>query len=87
MHKTGYYEAARIEVVRLLQEKRKRQNLSNYAVSQLSGISETMLSRIASGERIPSFEVMLRMADAVGVDFPALIKKAQQVAEKKSRQA
>jgi transcriptional regulator with XRE-family HTH domain len=71
-----YYEAIRKEIIRLLREERERRNLSNYAVAQNSGVSESMLSLVDRGLRNPTMELMLRIADGIGADLPALIKKA-----------
>src|SRR4051794_7296824 len=73
----GYYEALKTEVIRQLQQERKRRKLSNYAVSQKSGVSESMLGRIERGLRNPSFEVLLRISDAIGADLPAIIRSAR----------
>jgi len=72
----AYYEAIRKEIVRLLQEERQRRNLSNYAVAQRSGVSESMLSLVQRGLRNPTMELLLRIADGVGADLPTLIRKA-----------
>lgn len=72
----GHYEAVRRELVRLLRDERLRRKLSNYAVSQRSGVSESMLSLVERGLRNPTFELMLRISDAVGADLPTLIKRA-----------
>ena len=71
-----HYEAIRREIIRLVREERERRKLSNYAVAQRSGVSESMLSLVERGLRNPTMELMLRMADGVGADLPALIKKA-----------
>ena len=71
-----HYEAVSDEVVRLLRQERKRRNLSNYAVSQRSGVSESMLSLVERGLRNPTLELTLRIADGIGVELPALLKKA-----------
>jgi transcriptional regulator with XRE-family HTH domain len=73
----GHYEALRAEIVRLLGEERKRRKLSNYAVSRRSGVSQSMLSLVERGLRNPTMELVLRVADAVGADLPAIIKKAR----------
>jgi transcriptional regulator with XRE-family HTH domain len=78
----GHYEAIRKEIVRLLHEERVRKKLSNYAVAQNSGVSESMLSLIERGLRNPTLELMLRIADGIGTDLPALIKKATARAQK-----
>ena len=72
-----HYEAICDEVVRLLRHERRRRKLSNYAVSQKSGVSESMLSLVERGLRNPTLELTLRIADGIGADLPALIKKAQ----------
>lgn len=71
-----HYEAICEEVVRLLQEERKRRKLSNYAVAQRSGVSESMLSLVERGLRNPTLELMLRIADGIGTSLPDLIKRA-----------
>ncbi len=85
----GHYEAIRKEVIRLLREERVRRKLSNYAVAQNSGVSESMLSLVERGLRNPTMELTLRVADGIGADLPALIRKAatlvQKEREKRSR--
>ena len=79
-----HYEAVRIEVIRLLREERLRRKLSNYAVAQNSGVSESMLSLVEHGLRNPTMELMLRIADAIGIDLADVIKLAQRNVSKKS---
>ena len=78
----AHYEAIRKEIIRLLQEERKRQQLSKYAVAQCSGVSESMVGLVERGLRNPSLELILRMADGIGADLPALIKKATALIKK-----
>lgn len=80
-----HYEAIRHEVIRLLRQERKRRKLSNYAVSQGSGVSESMLSLVERGLRNPTLELALRIADGIGTDLPSLIKRAQNNVLKESR--
>jgi hypothetical protein len=72
----GHYEAIRKELVRLMRKERERRKLSNYTVSQRSGVSESMLSLVERGLRNPTVELMLRIADGIGANLPALIQKA-----------
>ena len=72
----GHYEAIRKEVVRLLREARERRKLSNYAVSQRCGVSESMLSLVERDLRNPTMELMLRMADGIGVSLPSVMEEA-----------
>lgn len=78
-----HYEAVRIEVIRLLREERLRRKLSNYAVAQNSGVSESMLSLVERGLRNPTMELMLRIADAIGIDLADVLKRAQSTIAKK----
>jgi transcriptional regulator with XRE-family HTH domain len=80
--KIGYYYAVSAEITRLLQIERKRRRLSKYAVSQRSGVSQSMLSLVERGFRNPSIETMLRIADGVGVDLSKLIKQARRTVSK-----
>jgi transcriptional regulator with XRE-family HTH domain len=75
--KIAHYEAVVDEVIRLLSQERKRRKLSNYAVSQRCGVSQSMLSLVERGQRNPTFELLLRIADGIGADLPAMIKRAQ----------
>lgn len=83
----GHYEAIRKEIIRLLKEERERGKLSNYAVAQSSGVSESMLSLVDRGLRNPTMELVLRIADGVGADLPALIKKATAKVQKEKRKS
>ncbi len=83
MPQIGHYHAICEEVASLLEKERKRRGLTKYAISQRSGVSETMLSLMGKGLRNPSLATMLRLADGIGADLPALIKKAQASVSKK----
>jgi transcriptional regulator with XRE-family HTH domain len=72
-----YYEALRAEIVSLLKQERGRRKRANYAISQRSGVSESTLGRIERGQCNPSLETALRIADGIGADLPAIIKKAR----------
>jgi transcriptional regulator with XRE-family HTH domain len=72
-----HYEALRTEIVRLLKKERERRKLSKYAVAQRSGVSQSMLSLVERGLRNPTLELLLRVADGIGVDLDTLIKKAR----------
>ena len=59
-----------------MKAERVRRKLSNYAVAQNSGVSESMLSLVERGLRNPTMELAIRIADGIGADLPALIRKA-----------
>jgi transcriptional regulator with XRE-family HTH domain len=83
--KIGHHQAVCAEIIRLLREERKQRKLSNYAVSQESGVSESMLSLVDRGLRNPTMELVLRIADGIGADLPAVIKKAQTTVSRKEK--
>lgn len=83
MPNTGHHEAIRVEIVRLLRQERERRKLSKYVVSKRSGVSQSMLSLVERGLRNPTMELMLRIADGIGVDLSSLVKKAQTTISKK----
>ena len=85
MPKIGHYQAVCAEIIRLLREERKQRKISNYAISQKSGVSESMLSLVDRGLRNPSMELMLKIADGIGVDLPTFIKKAQATVSRKEK--
>jgi transcriptional regulator with XRE-family HTH domain len=81
--KIAHYEALVDEIIRLLREERKGRRLSNYAISKRSGVSESMLSLVERGQRNPTLELLLRIADGIEADLPAIIKKAQKAIPRK----
>jgi len=85
VRKIAHYQSLCTEIIRLLREERKRLKLSNYVVSQKSGVSESMLSLVDRGLRKPSMELMLRIADGMDADLPDFIKKAQATVSKKGK--
>lgn len=75
--KIEHYQKLCTEIIRLLREERLRRDLTNYAVFKRSGVSQTMLGQVERGLRNPTMELMLRIADGIGVDLPEIIRKAQ----------
>ena len=65
------------DIIRLLREERERRKLSKYVVAQRLGVSQSMLSLVERGLRNPTMELLLRIADGIGADLPAIIKQAQ----------
>jgi len=62
-----------------------RRDLSIYAVAAKCGLSQQSISYIEKGKRLPSFETILRIADAVGVDFTDVLKQARKAAAKAAK--
>lgn len=81
---TDHFESVRREIVRRLRAERLRKKLSNYAVSQNSGVSESMLSLVEHGLRNPTMELLLRIADGIGVNLADVVNDAQAAVPKKA---
>jgi len=64
------------EVIRLLREERERRGLSKYLVAARSGLSQQTIGYVERELTNPSFETIIRMADAIGVDLARLIMQA-----------
>ena len=64
------------KIVELLQQERLRKNVSKYVVAQKSGLSQSMIARVERGERIPTLDTVLRIADALEVDFATIVRRA-----------
>jgi transcriptional regulator with XRE-family HTH domain len=79
-----HFESVRREIVRRLRAERLRKKLSNYAVSQNSGVSESMLSLVEHGLRNPTMELLLRIADGIGVNLADVVNDAQAAVPKKA---
>jgi len=73
--------------MRQLRQERKRLGLSNYAVSKRSGVSQSMLSLLDQGLRNPTLETLLKIADALEADLPAILRRATSRARKHKRSA
>jgi transcriptional regulator with XRE-family HTH domain len=74
-----------VEFVKILSEERQKRELSIYAVAAKCGLSHQSISYIERGMRLPAFETILRIADAVGVDFADVLKRARKAAAKAAK--
>lgn len=54
-----------------------RTGMSKYAIAQQTGISQSLLSRYASGERRPTLETLCMIADLAGVKLDLVIKEGR----------
>jgi transcriptional regulator with XRE-family HTH domain len=66
-----------VKAISLLQKERERRKLSKYFVAQESGLSPQMIAYVEKGDRNPTLETVLRMAEALNVDFEDIIKRAR----------
>ena len=70
------------EFVKILREEREKRGMSIYAVAAKCGLSQQSISYVEREMRLPSFETILRIADAVGVDFSDILRQARKKATK-----
>jgi len=70
-------QALCVKAISLLQKERERRKLSKYFVAQESGLSPQMIAYVEKGDRNPTLETVLRMAEALNVDFEDIIKRAR----------
>jgi transcriptional regulator with XRE-family HTH domain len=73
------------EVARILRAERQKRGLSMNQVAERSGLSQQMVSYVEREMRNPTLETLLRMAEAMKVDLPTVIRRAQRAALKPRR--
>jgi transcriptional regulator with XRE-family HTH domain len=56
---------------------REERQISQKRLAQLAGLDRTYVSGIERGERNPSLENLLRLADALGVPFSEIAGQAE----------
>ena len=65
-------------MVHLLREKRMEKKLSMYVIAKRARMSHSMISRLEREKCRPSFDTLLRIANAMEIDLWPLIKQAEQ---------
>jgi transcriptional regulator with XRE-family HTH domain len=66
-----------VKIISLLKRERERRKLSKYFIAQESGLSPQMIAYVENGDRNPTLETLLRMAQAMDVDLAKIIVKAR----------
>lgn len=69
-------------VARILKQEREKRSLSLAVVATEAGLSRQMVSYVEQEERNPTLDTLLRMCDALGVDFESVIRRAKAEAKK-----
>ncbi len=64
-------------IVAILIEERKRQAISHEKLAAKARISRTAISYMESGRSLPSLRISLKIAAALGMDFPTLARRAE----------
>jgi len=77
-------EAIGVQLARLLKEERTKQGRSLNSVADAAGLSRQMIAFVEQGERKPTLDTLLRIADALKVDLIKLLQRAKKVAVNES---
>ena len=67
-------------VARVLRRERLKRGLSLAAVAAKAGLSYQMVGFVEKEQRNPTLDTLLRITQALELDLPEVIKKAQKVA-------
>lgn len=57
----------KMDIVKAIIDARIKQNLSQKELSKLTGINQSEISKLESGERNPSIKLLQRLADGMGL--------------------
>lgn len=74
-----------VKIISLLKRERERRKLSKYFIAQESGLSPQMVAYVENGERNPTLETLLRMAQAMDVDLAKIIVQARRQLSKPAK--
>ncbi|GEM_PF-1523513 len=66
-------------LISLLVNERRAQGLSQETLAERAGLSRTGIRHIESGLFKPTLYSLLKVSEALGVDLPRLIRKAQRI--------
>jgi transcriptional regulator with XRE-family HTH domain len=69
-------------VARILRDERLKMGLSLAAVAARAGISYQMVGFVEKEQRNPTLDTLLRISDALGIDFVKVITRAQKSVSK-----
>ena len=65
------------ETIRLLIAERKRQAVSGNALAEKTGLSQALISSMETTSWNPTFDTLLRVADALSIDLGSVITEAR----------
>ena len=82
MTKADRRAAIGAEVVRLMGEVRTRRHLSKNRLAQMTGLNQSTVSRLENHPDNPTFDSLLRVANALEINLGTVIKKAIENVEK-----
>jgi transcriptional regulator with XRE-family HTH domain len=74
-----------VEIVRRLAAEREKQRLSKYELAQRSGVSQQMIGYIERGLRVPSLDIVLRIADGLKLDLGEFMRRAKRESARRTK--
>ena len=78
----SHREAIASHVIRILREEREKRGLSMNVIAQRSGLSHSIISLIERDLRNPTLDTLLRISEAIEIDFGKVITQAIKLASK-----
>ena len=69
-------------VARILRQERSKRGLALSVIATKAGLSRQMVSYVEQEKRNPTFDTLLRICAALGVDFESVIRRAKAEAKK-----
>ena len=75
--KDSHREEICAEVVRLLIQERKRQNVSGNALAERAGLSQSLISSLETNPWNPTLDTLLRIGDVLKVDVGEILSQAR----------
>ena len=73
-----------MNVGRRLKELREERSLSMYRLSQLSGVTQSYISRIESGDRMPTVDVLEKLCAGLNISIPEFFRAESHELDSKS---
>ena len=64
-------------VIQALRDERKKKGLSQERLATMAGLSRTGVRHVESGQFRPTLYTMLKLAEALDLDFPGLLRKVR----------
>lgn len=65
------------KVLIIFRDLRRKKGLSVYALSQRSGVSQQMIAYLEKGQRTPSLQMALRLAEALELKLERVLREAR----------
>ncbi len=68
------YDELRPAFPKMLKRRRCAKNMSQVDLAAASGVADSYISRLEKGDRMPSIDVVFRIAGALGIQPETLVK-------------